>query len=118
MTHCTCDGCVFLESQLGLAALTWAERFVREAVEAVKLGVPAGKTIELNLNGPTAEDLAAGMMSARGKVYCTYEFDIIELARNVPAKVAPPPNFDALIEEYQDDPALLQTLKWMKKRYG
>lgn len=118
MSTCTCDSCIFLETQLGSAALMWAEQFVKEAVEAVKLGVSDGKTIELNLNGPTAKDLQEGIIKGRGRVYATYMFDINDLANNVPAKVAPPPNFDALIEEYQDDPGLLQTLKWMKRRYG
>ena len=50
-------------------------------------------------------------------IYSTIAFNISNVARHAPAIVTGP-DFDVLIEEYQDDPVLLPTLKWMKKRYG
>lgn len=117
--ECTCDSCVYLQTDLGQAVLEWSSAFVRECKEAVNLGLESGRTISLNMNGPTAEDLLADGSSfrGRGKVYSEMTFDIYHVAQYAPS-MAETPDFDVLIEEYQDDPVLLHTLQWMKKRYG
>ena len=116
---CTCDSCIFLETTIGQAMLTWASNFVSECKEAVKLGVDSDYEMSLNLNGPTGEDLSQMFptLKDRGRIYSTIKFNIADVATHAPA-LAEGPNFDVLIEEYQDDPVLLPTLQWMKKRYG
>lgn len=117
--ECSCDSCVFLKTEVGQAMMTWASNFVAECKEAVKLGVEATYSMSLNLNGPTGEELADMPTSLRGsgRVYATMRFNINNIATHAPALISGP-DFDVLIEEYADDPVLLPTLKWMKKRYG
>jgi len=117
--ECTCDSCIYLKTTLGQAMLTWSSNFVAECKEAVKRGVDADYTMSLNLNGPTGEELSNmyPTLAGRGRIYSTINFNISDVAQHAPA-LAEGPDFDVLIEEYQDDPVLLPTLKWMKKRYG
>lgn len=56
-------------------------------------------------------------LAGRGRIYATIAFNITNVAAHAPMIVTGP-DFDVLIEEYQDDPVLLPTLKWMKERYG
>lgn len=117
---CTCDTCDIMDSALGKAMMRFIEETRKVAQESIHLGAPDDYVLEMDLNGPKADAIAA---AAKGRYirndqqgYTHVKGSLREYAdlKGMPSRYARP-DTKAIREMYENDPLVTSLCDWLDR---